>query len=236
MAVYVFFLFNGTTLQVCVVYLTGALYVHPLWFYKHQHDNRVRSKLFVACQRWWFQWRFWFVPSVHRIHTHPVSWNCAYPFEWNCQVVVVSRIWCGIAVGQLYPDNHFESPCMWKYVCKGVVCIIFSELPRYFEEVLDSSWNVVAHGDAREGKWRRNCRMQLVASTLHTTSEHGVSNITTADAHTSAASSRLNWHPRQFKWTRTFRRKTKSGFRRVPSHFNWPLRITVCTPSTHWYT
>jgi len=38
--------------------------VHPLWFYKHQHDNRVRSKLFVACQQWWFQWRFWFVPSV----------------------------------------------------------------------------------------------------------------------------------------------------------------------------
>ena len=29
-----------------------------LWFYKHQHDNRVRSKLFVACQRWWFQCRF----------------------------------------------------------------------------------------------------------------------------------------------------------------------------------
>jgi len=38
--------------------------MHPLWLYKHQHDNRVRSKLFVACQRWWFQWQFWFVPSV----------------------------------------------------------------------------------------------------------------------------------------------------------------------------
>jgi len=37
--------------------------------------------------------------------------------------------------------------------------------------------------------------MQLVASTLHTISEHGVSSITTADAHTSAASSRLNWRP-----------------------------------------
>jgi hypothetical protein len=37
-------------------------------------------------------------------------------------------------------------------------------------------------------------------------------NITTADAHTSAASSRLNWRPRRFKWTRPFRRKTKSGF------------------------
>jgi len=46
----------------------------------------------------------------------------------------------------------------------------------------------------------------------HTTSEHGVSSITIADAHTSAASSRLNWRPRRFKWTRLFRRKTKSGF------------------------
>ena len=37
------FLFNRTTLQVFVTYLTGALYMHPLWFYKHQHDNRVCS-------------------------------------------------------------------------------------------------------------------------------------------------------------------------------------------------
>jgi len=54
--------------------------------------------------------------------------------------------------------------------------------------------------------------MEWVASTLHTTSEHGVSSITTAHAHNSADSSRLNWHPRRFKWTRSFRRKTKSGF------------------------
>ena len=46
----------------------------------------------------------------------------------------------------------------------------------------------------------------------HKTSECCVSSITTADAHTSAASSRLNWLPRRFKWTRPFRRKTKSGF------------------------
>jgi hypothetical protein len=45
------FLFNRTTLQVFVTFLTGALYVHPLWFYKHQHENRVHFKLFVACQR-----------------------------------------------------------------------------------------------------------------------------------------------------------------------------------------
>ena len=70
----------------------------------------------------------------------------------------------------------------------------------------------MAHGDAREGKWRGNWRMEWVASTLHTTSERDVSSITTADAHTSAASSRLNWRPRRFKWTRPFHRKTKSGF------------------------
>jgi len=34
------FLFDRTTLQGFVTYLTGALYLHPLWFYKHQHDNR----------------------------------------------------------------------------------------------------------------------------------------------------------------------------------------------------
>ena len=60
----------------------------------------------------------------------------------------------------------------------------------------------MAHGAAREGKWRGNWRMEWVASTLHTTSEHDVSSISTADAHTSAASSRLNWRPRRFKWTR----------------------------------
>jgi len=54
--------------------------------------------------------------------------------------------------------------------------------------------------------------MEWVASTLHATSEHGVSSVTTADAHTSAASSRLNWRARQFKRARPFRRKTKSGF------------------------
>ena len=70
----------------------------------------------------------------------------------------------------------------------------------------------MAHSDSREGKWRGNWRMEWVASTLHTASQHGVSSITNADVHTSAASSPLNWRPRRFKWTRPFRRKTKSGF------------------------
>ena len=60
---------------------------------------------------------------------------------------------------------------------------------------------------------------------LHTTSKHGVFSITTADAHTSAASSRLNWHPCWFKWTRPFCRKKNSDF--------WACAIICQTQSTH---
>ena len=69
----------------------------------------------------------------------------------------------------------------------------------------------MAHGDAGDRKWRGNWRMEWVASTLHTTSEHGVSSIITAAAHTSVVS-RLNWRSCRFKWTHPFRRKTKSCF------------------------
>ena len=75
--------------------------------------------------------------------------------------------------------------------------------------VVESSWNVMAHGDAQEGKWRGDWQMECVAFTLNPTSELGVSSVTTADAHTLAASSRLNWRPCRFKWNRPFRRKTK---------------------------
>ena len=52
--------------------------------------------------------------------------------------------------------------------------------------------------------------MQRVEDTLHTTSEHGVSSITTADAHTSAAQQSTELTPRppgRFKWTRPFHTK-----------------------------
>jgi hypothetical protein len=94
----------------------------------------------------------------------------------------------------------------------SLYCSLLIFLSSSSSSTVDSSWNMMAHGDAPEGKWRGIWRMEWVASTLHTTSEHGVSSTTTADAHTSAASSRLNWRPRRFKWTPPFRRKTKSGF------------------------
>jgi len=78
--------------------------------------------------------------------------------------------------------------------------------------------------DAQKGKWRGNWRMEWVASTPHTTSEHGVSRITTPDAHTSAASSRLNWRPPADLngLVRSAERRNLVS-ERVPSHFKCSL-------------
>ena len=51
----------------------------------------------------------------------------------------------------------------------------------------------------------------------HATTKHGVSSITKADVHTSAASSRLNWRPHRSKWTRPFRGRRNLVSARVPS-------------------
>ena len=69
--------------------------------------------------------------------------------------------------------------------------------------------------------------MQWVASTFHTTSEHGVSSITTADAHTSAASSRLKGRPfADLNRLVRFAERRNRVSAHVPLHFNWPL-LTV---------
>jgi len=61
--------------------------------------------------------------------------------------------------------------------------------------------------------------MEWVASTLQTTSEHGVSSITTVDVHTSAASSRLNWRPGDLNGLVRFAERRNLISARVPSHF-----------------
>jgi hypothetical protein len=95
----------------------------------------------------------------------------------------------------------------------------------------------MAQGDTREGKRRGNWRMEWVSSTLHTTSEYGVSSITTADAHTSAPSSRLNWRPCRFKLRVCFAERRNLVSARVPSHFkgSLPSLVMNCLPSNKEY-
>ena len=84
-------------------------------------------------------------------------------------------------------------------------------------------WHTVTHGRGSEGG---NWRMEWVASTLHTTSEHDVSSISTTDAHTSAASSRLNWCPQaDLNVLVRFAERQNLVYTRVPLHFSWPLAV-----------
>ena len=65
--------------------------------------------------------------------------------------------------------------------------------------------------------------MEWVASTLHTTSERGVSSITTADAHTSAASSRLKRPPADLSGLVRFAERPNLVSARMPSRFKRAL-------------
>ena len=146
--------------------------------------KRVCSELQVNVETE-FQQKYSDLPVLNKIN----SLTTANPFSWNKQ--------------RVYGGGEEKT---------GRQSLLTEEWLQDIKSAVDFSWNVMAHGDAREGKWRGNWWMEWVASTLRTTTEHGVSSITTAVAHTSAASSRLNWRPRRFKWTRPFCRKTKSGF------------------------
>jgi len=66
--------------------------------------------------------------------------------------------------------------------------------------------------------------MQWVASTLHTTSEHGVSNITTADAAQLGCQQSTKLTPTaDLKGLVRFAETRNLFSARVPSHFNWGL-------------
>ena len=67
-----------------------------------------------------------------------------------------------------------------------------------------------------------NWLMEWVASTLHTTSERCVSSITTADAPTSAASSRVD-APADLNGLVRFAERRNLVSARVPSHFESSL-------------
>jgi hypothetical protein len=89
--------------------------------------------------------------------------------------------------------------------------------------------NVVAHWWRPGGEVKGKLANGVGSQSTHTTSEGGVSNISNADAHTSAASSRLNWLPRRFKWTRLFRRKMKCGFCACAIRFHTSSTVSLRT-------
>jgi hypothetical protein len=95
----------------------------------------------------------------------------------------------------------------------------------------------MAHGDAREEKWRENWRMEWVVSKRHMTAEHRLARAVQtlqADVYSSPASSRGNWFPRRFKKTCPLRRKTKSGFCACAITFQTQSTSPVARTWTRW--
>ena len=85
-----------------MTYLTGALHVHHLWYHKHQHENRVRSKLFVACQDVAFSLLFAAslvncAPSgeMHNYCTpHIIKENFENFLIHPCNYILLSQVYC----------------------------------------------------------------------------------------------------------------------------------------------
>jgi hypothetical protein len=80
--------------------------------------------------------------------------------------VVEFYVW--LVVSKNLNAKMFQIVYMWRlsvlhiYLCHIVMYIAMLLL----KNVVECVWNLMAHGDAREGKWRGNWRMKCVASTL----------------------------------------------------------------------
>ena len=117
-------------------------------------------------------------PQISAIKT---TWHLEFVHPW-CIAVAVNVTWLSGVLqgkGKVAPVHTLMAYRKGRWIA-------YTQSP-----CVDSSWNVMTH-DEWERKWRGNWRMEWVASTVHATMERGVSSITTADAHTSAVSSRLN--------------------------------------------
>ena len=90
----------------------------------------------------------------------------------------------------------------WWYLSRPVGSPVTVELVR----------NLMAHGDAREGKWSGNWRMECVASTLTPPPNVVYPALLKLKRTLRLPAVDLTDAPHRIKWTRPFRGKTKSGF------------------------
>ena len=122
---------------------------------------------------------------------------------------------------------------------KGWLCTIYWNILRVLKDMqftglfilLDSSLNVTAHGDAQEGKWRGNWRMQWVASTTsHYLGTWCIQHYYRWCAHLGCQqSTELTPPPADLNGLVRFNEKRKLVSARVPSHFNWPQPIDTAS-------
>ena len=118
---------------------------------------------------------------------------------------LITTLYSLVRTTLVYNDTKYSVPSVGLWLSSTVFTCAHICACRVRSEPGGTRWRM---GGEVKGKLANGVGSQY----SHATSERGLSSITQADAHTSAASSRLNWRPHRFKWTRPFRGKTKSGF------------------------
>jgi len=111
-------------------------------------------------------------------------------------------------------------------------CTYF-ECPPHPPSGIDSGWNVTAHGEARDGKWRGKL-VNAVGSQVPFTLPRNMVYPTLLPLMRTPRlrSSRLNWRPRaDLNGFVRFAERRNLVSARVPSHFNWPVLKTVTVAS-----
>jgi hypothetical protein len=97
------------------------------------------------------------------------------------------------------------------------------------KKVVESSWKLMAHGDAREGKWRGNWWLEWVASTLTLTRNTVYPALLTLMR--TPRLSVLDWTggPADLNGLARFAERPTLFSARVPSHFKRSLQIVAVT-------
>jgi len=158
------------------------------------HSTNVKIVVMGVHCKWYGlgnaqSWLWSIYKGVSRLHGYLLRLQCRY------------LVWLLLHVDSTYLGCRYMQ---WLLLTVQTVCLVSWG---WLQLKCDGTWWRTG-GEVKE-------KLANVVGSLHTSLEYGVSSITTittAGAHTSAASSRLNWRPCRFKWTRPFRLKTKSGF------------------------
>jgi hypothetical protein len=116
-------------------------------------------------------------------------------------------------------SRRYNKPagCSTSVACRGRPC------KQTRDVTVESSWNVMAHGDAREREWRVNWQMEWVASTLHTTLEHDVSALLPLMRTLRLPVVEWTVAPADLNGLVRFAERRNLGSARVPSHFKRSL-------------
>jgi hypothetical protein len=141
--------------------------------------------------------------------------------------------WVAMSILLVLLSAGYCNQCRVQRVVRGFFPLVYKQLTgtlrKWVPLFLDCKLNCRVQLKCDDTRWRAGGEVKgklakgVGSQYSHTTSERGVSSITTAVAHTSAASSRLNWRPHQLNGLVRFAERRNLVSACVPSNFKRSL-------------